>query len=234
MTSTPLPSGTDRIVGAPPATESVSGAHSALGMAADVRRLIESYGISHAGNVRPGTRRVSVMIGMRDPVSLLHPRKLYDMLRACTSADARARAALEFLRGSTGAELGFLLQERGARLALTASTRDQAPPPGLVEEAERAWNELRGAQVDDTKTRDIGEIQATGDQLPSSAWQSANGDSYERRVLGTHRTQWVAVGLVVLKVGAGRALQPIRHAHVVAICEALLDSGDMSVVSPAR
>jgi hypothetical protein len=171
---------------------------------------------------------------MRDPVGLLHPRKLYDMLRACPSADARARAALEFLRASTGAESGFLLQPRNEHLALTASTRDQDPPAGLMAEAERVWTELRATEVDDTKTRDIGEIQATAEQLPSSSWQGPSGDVYERRVLGTHRTQWVAVGLVVLKVGAGRTLQPIRHAHVVAIAEALLDAGDVGPRLPAR
>jgi protein phosphatase len=52
MTNTPLPIDTVRSVGAVPRADLPAIPGNALGMAADLRRLIESYGMSHAGNVR--------------------------------------------------------------------------------------------------------------------------------------------------------------------------------------
>jgi PPM family protein phosphatase len=54
MTNAPLPLGTDRPAAVlPVVAELPSRGASTLGMTADLRRLIESYGMSHAGNVRP-------------------------------------------------------------------------------------------------------------------------------------------------------------------------------------
>ena len=53
MNEAQLPVGTDRSVGIIPRVETVTLPTAASGATADLRRLIESYGISHPGNVRP-------------------------------------------------------------------------------------------------------------------------------------------------------------------------------------
>ena len=148
------------------------------------------------------------------------------MLCACPSAEARARATLEFVRGSTGATAGFLLYHRGGELVLAASTRDQPPSPGLIAEAQRVWLEQLQPQNDDKATREIQQALASVPPAPDTSWTGPDGERYERRVLSTDRPRWALVGLVMLRVPEGRALLPIRHAHVEAICEAVLRAGD--------
>jgi serine/threonine protein phosphatase PrpC len=52
MTNAPIPLGTDGPIGAIPMTADIPQRVAPLGAQADVRRLIDSYGISHIGNVR--------------------------------------------------------------------------------------------------------------------------------------------------------------------------------------
>jgi len=52
MTNTTLPIGTDRSAGAIPRADVPTSGAPTLGMTPDLRRLIESYGMSHAGTVR--------------------------------------------------------------------------------------------------------------------------------------------------------------------------------------
>jgi hypothetical protein len=172
-----------------------------------------------------------LIVAMSTSFALLHPRKLREMLCACPSADARARAAFEFVRGSTGAEKGFLFLHRSGELVLAASSRDQHVPSGMAEAAAHFWSQQLQAPADDKATRDIGELQAAMSATPSASWVSPTGETFERRILATDRPRWAPVGLVVLAVDARRALTPIRHAHIAAICEAIIDSGD--AVPPA-
>jgi hypothetical protein len=168
---------------------------------------------------------------MVDPARLLPPRKLYEMLRACRSADARVRAALEFLRGSAGSESGFLFQSRDGGLVLAASTRDRPAPPGMLEAVEQVWTVLRDAALNEGKTAQlsVAEAEAAARSTPSSTWTSLAGESFQRRQLGTHRShRWIGVGLVMLKQDPGQEPSPIRHTHIAAICDALMDAGDVT------
>lgn len=164
---------------------------------------------------------------MSSSVGILHPRKLFEMLCACPSADARARAALEFVRGSTGATAGFLLYHKNGELVLAASTRDQPPSPALIAEAQRLWSEHLQPPTDDKATREIHDaLTATQPVEPRTSWTGPQGERFERRILSTNRPRWALVGLVMLRVADGRTLLPIRHAHIEAICEAVLRAGD--------
>lgn len=53
MTTTPIPIGTDGPIGALPMPAEIPHHWPTLGALGDTRRLIESYGMSHTGNVRP-------------------------------------------------------------------------------------------------------------------------------------------------------------------------------------
>src|SRR5260221_2668945 len=156
---------------------------------------------------------------MADPVGVLHPRKLYAMLRACPSADARAEAALEFVRECAGSEVGVLLLSRGGELAVAASTADSTLPPGLLE-ATRTWNREQATQANDDRTKTVDESarQALRSLSERPSWKGPTGEVFERCMLSIHRgTRWVRLGMVVLKVAEGRALSQIRHFHVEAL-----------------
>lgn len=171
--------------------------------------------------------RVLALIFGMSSVGILHPRKLFEMLCACPSAEARARAALEFVRGSTGATAGFLLYHKSGELVLAASTRDRPPTAGLIAEAQRLWQEQLQPQHDDNATREIHEAMTADAPAPRTSWIGPNGEHFERRILSTNRPRWALVGLVMLRVADGRTLLPIRHAHIEAICEAVLRAGDV-------
>ena len=168
---------------------------------------------------------------MPEPASLSHPRKLYVALRACPTAEARARAVLAFLSECTGAEGGFLFLSRASGLALAARAGAAEPAADLVAHAARAFEQQLHMPPDEKKTREIGEIRALLVAEETPLWKSG-GESFERRVLSTHRGErWTPIGIAVLKVAEGKSLRPVRHVHVEAICRALLDAGD--VVEPA-
>lgn len=170
---------------------------------------------------------------MPDPISALHPRKLYAMVRACPTSESRAQAALEFLRGCAGSEGGFLLLLQGSALRQAASTQAAVAPAWLVEEASRTWDFQLEAQHDDHRTLDISEIQALGPANDNPLWTGPNGEAFERRLLSTYRsTLWVPIGMVALRVPPDRALAPVRHAHIEALCHALIDAGDVAESSP--
>jgi len=165
---------------------------------------------------------------MANPTSLLPPRNLYQMLRACTSPDARARAALEFLRSGAGSQNGFLFQPKNGRLVVTASTGNQPAPPGMLEDAQRAFDELRDNALDDAQATGTKVSMAAAMRAPEPLWHAPGGVIFERRALGTHRAhRWTLVGLVMLRRDASQAVQPIRHTHIAAICEAMADAGDL-------
>jgi hypothetical protein len=170
---------------------------------------------------------------MADPVQSLHPRKLYDMLAACTSLDARARAALAFLRGCTGSVGGFLFLAEGEGLVLKAQTTPEPPSPELSSEAERVWRRELEAERDDGQTRTV-DLRARKKSDPAAEgllWSDTKGVAYERRMLATYRgPRFVPVGIVLLQ--AAPAVVALRHAHVEAICNAFIDAGE--IVVPAN
>jgi hypothetical protein len=61
---------------------------------------------------------------------------------------------------------------------------------------------------------------------PRSSWIAPSGEHFERRILSMDRPRWALVGMIMLRVPDDRALLPIRHAHIEAICEAVLRSSD--------
>jgi hypothetical protein len=167
---------------------------------------------------------------MTHPVSLLHPRKLHAMICACPTPEARARATLEFLRGSTQSEEGFLFLMRRGELVLAASSQPE-PPAGLAEEAARAFQlQLVNSMEDqDTRTVELSELQAHNLLPENPVWTSASGDAYALRMLSTfYQERWVSAGLVMLKAKDPRTLVAIRHVHLQALCSALIESGDIS------
>lgn len=71
MTDAQLPIGTDRVVGIVPGMEPAKPpAVASTGTTADLRRLIESYGMSHAGNVRTVNEDHFVTAGLQRAVQL--------------------------------------------------------------------------------------------------------------------------------------------------------------------
>ncbi|HET6340408.1 MAG TPA: hypothetical protein VFG30_44670 [Polyangiales bacterium] len=174
---------------------------------------------------------------MPDIVALPHPRKLYTQLRECTSAEKRAQAALEFVRGCTNSDGGHLFLSRAGDLQLAASTQDGQPPAELVEEARRTWDRELDRQPDDFKTLELTTIEALRAAQESPLWLSSSKEVFERRLLSVYRSQaWVPVGLVMLLTRENKALVPIRQVHIEALCSALLDSGDVQErsVSPQQ
>jgi hypothetical protein len=150
------------------------------------------------------------------------------MLRACPSPDARARIALGFLRNAAGSQIGVLFQPKNGQLVVTASTGNHPPPPGMLEDAQRAFDDLRNNALDDMQATGIRVSSTTIARPPEPLWHDPGGAIFERRGLGMHRAhQWTLVGLVMLKRDASDPLQPIRHTYVTAICEAMLDAGDV-------
>jgi hypothetical protein len=163
---------------------------------------------------------------MVDAVGTLHPRKLYTMLSACSSRADRARTAFEFLRGSTAADGGFLFLSSGSELVLAASSEPE-PPSALLEHVKQAWQRRRAPQTDDSRTLDASELEKLlADENPN--WSDEDGNAFERRLLSTYRAErWVPVGIAMLRAARTRSLMPVRHTHVEAICNALLDAGDI-------
>jgi hypothetical protein len=174
---------------------------------------------------------------MPEIVALPHPRKLYLQLRECASAQARAQAALEFVRGCTSSEAGFLFLSRGGDLQLTASTLAVQPGTDLIAEAQRTWDRELDRQPDDNETLELSTIEAMRSAQESPLWRNANQEVFERRLLSVYRSaSWVPVGLVMLRTRENKALVPIRQVHIEALCSALLDSGDVQerIASPQK
>lgn len=171
---------------------------------------------------------------MPEIVAPLHPRKLYALLRECTSAEKRALAALEFVRSCTSSDRGFLFLQRAGELQLAASTDGEQPQPDLIVEARRTWDRELDRQPDDNKTLELSSIEALRAAQESPLWRTSNSEVFERRLLSVYRSQtWVPVGLVMLRTSENKALVPIRQVHIEALCGALLDSGDVQERSPS-
>jgi hypothetical protein len=165
---------------------------------------------------------------MSETVALPHPRKLYTQLREFESAQARAQAALEFLRGCTSSEAGFLFLSRAGELTLVASSQGAQPSAELVEEAKRSWNRELDRQPDDNKTLELSTIETLRAAQESPLWRNMHAELFERRLLSVYRrATWLPVGLVMLRTQENKALVPIRQVHIEALCSALLDSGDV-------
>jgi hypothetical protein len=166
---------------------------------------------------------------VQSPIAALQPRKLYAMIRACTTPDARARAALEFLRASAAADGGFLfLAQRGA-LQLAASS-EREPPAGLSDHVAGAWSRFSPPQADRSRTLDAREMQAAlSTEEDDPRWIGPGGAPFERRMLSTFRASiWIPVGIAALRAGAAGSLRPVRHAQIEALCDALIEAGDIA------
>jgi hypothetical protein len=168
---------------------------------------------------------------MSEPANHVHPRKLYSMLCACADAPARAKAALDFLCSSMGAESGFLMLVRGGELSVACSSGGRALAPELMEPVMQLWAKESDAQPegDNTRTVDIRALVEPAASAEPSAWALSTGERFEPRLLSVYRDSvWVPVGVALLKARAEQRLRPIRGAHVEALCNAFLDSADVS------
>lgn len=172
---------------------------------------------------------------MSAPVKVIHPRKLHAMLVACPTPETRAAAALEFMRGCTVAEGGFLFLRRSdEQLALVASCRERDPSPGLIDEVTRVWQlKQRAPGTDQTTIAVSGSVHRLRMPEEKSVWTSPAGEVFEHRLLAVDRGgRWLPVGLAMLMVPHNGDLLPMRHVHVAAVCDALLDAGDVMVPAP--
>jgi hypothetical protein len=170
---------------------------------------------------------------MSEIVALPHPRKLYTQLRECDSAQARAQAALEFVRGCTSSDGGFLFLSQAGDLQLVASSQGEPSADDLLAEARRTWERELDRQPDENKTLELSAIETLRATQESPFWRSSNAEVYERRLLSVYRSAtWVPVGLVMLRTRENKALVPIRQVHIEALCSALLDSGDVQERGP--
>jgi hypothetical protein len=100
----------------------------------------------------------------------------------------------------------------------------------LIAEATRAWNHELDRPADDNSTRtlEIDKIDALRNAEPSATWTSPLGETFERRLLSNYRSgEFTPVGLVMLRVPQGKRLSAIRRAQLEAICNALIDCGDV-------
>lgn len=168
---------------------------------------------------------------MAEPVALPNPRTLYTQLRECASAALRAQAALEFVRSCTGSEAGYLFLMCGGQLTLAASTQGVPAPQDMVAEVARTWHRELDSHPEDNKTEtlELSSIEAMRSAQESPVWRNANAEAFERRLLSMYRgPNWLPVGLVMLRARDGRSLSPIRQVHVEALCNALVDSGDVA------
>jgi len=173
---------------------------------------------------------------MADVSANIHPRKLYELLCACPSAETRAQAAFQFLSRCTGSSHACLFLVRDGELVLVESSPGSAPVPGIGEEAKRAWrSEQEGKTEDDrTKTIDIRMLEDMPELMASRIWQSPNGIAFERSALSLYRAgAWVSVGLFMFKAAELTETTSIRRAHVEALCNALVDAGDVAAEAVA-
>lgn len=161
----------------------------------------------------------------------LHPSKLYTKLRECTDARSRAAAVLEFLVTSTGALGGYVLLARQGELVVAAASSAKELPAPLMTRARELWGKDQATHSEADNTRTVDSRQLGSTLLESQRWQGPDGEQYEPRVLGIYRgSRWVPVGISVLQIDADDPRR-IRQPHVDAICNALLDAGDIANMS---
>jgi hypothetical protein len=162
----------------------------------------------------------------------LHPRKLYSMLRSCPSLEARAHAALEFLCGCTSSARGILFVVHGGKLSCLARTASLQASPELNDEADRIWSRQEELQPDDSRTRtiDLSARRKPETEAEAEQFVSAAGIRFERRLLATGRAmRFIPVGVVLLEQSPH--IDQLRHAYIESICNAFIDSGDVTVPS---
>lgn len=158
----------------------------------------------------------------------MHPRKLYTSLSECADARERATSALAFMRDACGADEGYLLLWRGGELVQAASSNGRDVPTAIMERAREQWTWESDTQreCDATLTIDASKLVAVPE---TPRWEGAQGERYEPRFLGMYRdSTWVPVGMAILRIAQTGPLQPIRRAYIDAICNAFLDSTDVS------
>lgn len=169
---------------------------------------------------------------MAEQVSVIHPRKLYAMLRACPSRQDRARAALDFMINCTAAASGFLMVRNAEELVMAAESPNLSVPPVLLAEVKRAWERELETPHDDSKTKtiDVTAIKVPSRSTKTPLWRSPEGQTFEHRVLSTYRGRhWVPVGIAVFE--PERETNLLRQAHVESVCNAFIDAGDISGAS---
>jgi hypothetical protein len=124
--------------------------------------------------------------------------------------------------------VAYLFLQRAGELILAASTQGEPAPADLIEEAKRTWDRELDRQPDDNKTVEFSSLDALLAAQERPLWRAANDDVFERRLLSLYRgATWLPVGLVMLRTRENQALVPIRQVHIEAVCNALLDSGDV-------
>jgi hypothetical protein len=171
---------------------------------------------------------------------LLDPRKLYSRLRGMATAHDRRQAVLGFLCSATNAPGGHLFLVRGAaheELAHACSSLEDGESADLIAAATRAWNRELDRRPEDTSTKtfDAASLERMVESSKPERWRNAHNDTFEHRLLGVYRGgRWTPVGIALLKTEDGRKLGTLRQSHIDALCNVLLDAGDVCEVPAAR
>jgi hypothetical protein len=162
----------------------------------------------------------------------MNPGKLQALLRDAADARVRASSVLSFLIDTTSARAGYLLLARNGELVVAASSNQQEPPEPLMERARALWASDQASHGEGENTRTVDARQLGATLVDPAQWQAQDGERYAARVLGIYRgSRWTPVGVCLLAAEAKHTSQ-IRHAYVDAICNALLDVGDVVATPP--
>ena len=158
----------------------------------------------------------------------IHPRKLYELVRACPSSQTRIKAAFQFLVNVSRTQQAFLYMQRASEFTLVESSPEQTSVPSMLEEAQRVLRQEQSLQGEDDSTRTL-DIRALDvlQQAPRPVWRGPNGIAYERTVLSVYRDgASIALGVFMWKQPEVESVQPIRQTYLDALCNAFLDAGD--------
>jgi hypothetical protein len=112
---------------------------------------------------------------------------------------------------------------------------DGGDSPELFAEVTRAWKQDLDQlpENNQTMTMDADSSDVSRHMATYAPWRDTRNEAFERRLLCVYRyARWTPVGMAMLKCEGGRQLAAVRHAHVEALCGALLDEGDVSEPTP--
>lgn len=157
------------------------------------------------------------------------PRKLYQMTKALELGPERTRAVLDFLVRFSQCANGWLFLARGGEIESVVGTRQGAPAVELLGEARSIWRRELANQPEDLRTQTVKSsgVERLPERLERPRWTSPDGLEYVHQLLSVYRgLSWVPLGIAMLELGPA-AVTPLRQPYIDALCNALLDAGDV-------
>jgi hypothetical protein len=159
------------------------------------------------------------------------PRKLYGTIKAHELSSARTRAVLDFLVRYSACANGWLFLVRGGELENVAGTQPGAPAAELLSEARTIWSRELDKRPEDQRTQTVnasGVEQLMQHRLERPRWTSPDGNEYIHQLLSVYRgLTWLPLGLAMLELRDAN-FTPLRQPYIEALCNALLDAGDVN------